>query len=185
MRCFGYSVCDKEKLCTEEENCPKTALSLCLAHGWWGHRKPAPRTSVARLQYRVDTAASYLKAYPKAVCITTGGQGKDEPQSEGEAAKEALIKFGVAPKRIFAEVNSKTTFENLRFARDILRENGFSDTVLLATQSYHQWRACRMAKMLGLTPYPLHAKTNLKSLPKNLCREFLAILKFLLFTRKE
>ena len=107
------------------------------------------------------------------------------PQSEGEAAKEALIKFGVAPKRIFAEVNSKTTLENLRFARDILRENGFSDTVLLATQSYHQWRACRMAKMLGLTPYPLHAKTNLKSLPKNLCREFLAILKFLLFTRKE
>lgn len=75
--------------------------------------------------------------------------------------------------------------ENLRFARDILRENGFSDTVLLATQSYHQWRACRMAKLLGLTPYPLHAKTNLKSLPKNLCREFLAILKFLLFTRKE
>ena len=48
-----------------------------------------------------------------------------------------------------------------------------------------RWRACRMAKMLGLTPYPLHAKTNLKSLPKNLCREFLAILKFLLFTRKE
>ena len=42
-----------------------------------------------------------------------------------------------------------------------------------------------MAKMLELTPYPLHAKTNLKSLPKNLCREFLAILKFLLFTRKE
>ena len=108
-----------------------------------------------------------------------------EPQSEGEAAKEALIEFGVAPKRIFAEVNSKTTLENLRFARDILRENGFSDTVLLATQSYHQWRACCMAKMLGLTPYPLHANTNLKSLPKNLCREFLAILKFLLFTRKE
>ena len=48
-----------------------------------------------------------------------------------------------------------------------------------------RWRACRMAKMLGLTPYPLHANTNLKSLPKNLCREFLAILKFLLFTRKE
>ena len=183
MRCFGYSVCDKEKLCTEEENCPKTALSLCLAHGWWGIetcRAPQSRFNIVWiLQHRIT------KAYPKAVLYHDRGQGKDEPQSEGEAAKEALIKFGVAPKRIFAEVNSKTTLENLRFARDILRENGFSDTVLLATQSYHQWRACRMAKMLGLTPYPLHANTNLKSLPKNLCREFLAILKFLLFTRKE
>lgn len=150
-----------------------------------GASKTCPAHLSHAFQYRVDTAASYLKAHPKAVCITTGGQGKDEPQSESEAAKEALMKFGVAPKRIFAEVNSETTLENLRFARDILRENGFSDTVLLATQSYHQWRACRMAKMLGLTPYPLHAKTNLKSLPKNLCREFLAILKFLLFTRKE
>lgn len=164
---------------------PENGVVIVLGARVVGASKTCPAHLSRAFQYRVDTAASYLKAYPKAVCITTGGQGKDEPQSEGEAAKEALIKFGVAPKRIFAEVNSKTTLENLRFARDILRENGFSDTVLLATQSYHQWRACRMAKMLGLAPYPLHAKTNLKSLPKNLCREFLAILKFLLFTRKE
>lgn len=164
---------------------PENGVVIVLGARVVGASKTSPAHLSRAFQYRVDTAASYLKAYPKAVCITTGGQGKDEPQSEDEAAKEALMKFGVAPKRIFAEVNSKTTLENLRFARDILRENGFSDTVLLATQSYHQWRACRMAKMLGLTPHPLHAKTNLKSLPKNLCREFLAILKFLLFTRKE
>ena len=113
------------------------------------------------------------------------GASKTCPAHLSHAFQYRVDTAGVAPKRIFAEVNSETTLENLRFARDILRENGFSDTVLLATQSYHQWRACRMAKMLGLTPYPLHAKTNLKSLPKNLCREFLAILKFLLFTRKE
>ena len=148
---------------------PENGVVIVLGARVVGASKTCPAHLSRAFQYRVDTAASYLKAYPKAVCITTGGQGKD----------------GVAPKRIFAEANSKTTLENLRFARDILRENGFSDTVLLATQSYHQWRACRMAKMLGLTPYPLHAKTNLKSLPKNLCREFLAILKFLLFTRKE
>ena len=38
------------------------------------------------LQNRVQAAADYLRAHPEAVCITTGGQGKDEPQSEGEAA---------------------------------------------------------------------------------------------------
>ena len=185
MRCFGYSVCDKEKLCTEEENCPKTASSLCLAHGWWGASKTCPAHLSHAFQYRVDTAASYLKAHPKAVCITTGGQGKDEPQSESEAAKEALMKFGVAPKRIFAEVNSETTLENLRFARDILRENGFPIPFCLQRKVTTSGAPAAWQKLLGLTPYPLHAKTNLKSLPKNLCREFLAILKFLLFTRKE
>ena len=109
-----------------------------------------PRAPQSRVSISCGYCSIVSKAYPKAVCITTGGQGKDEPQSEGEAAKEALIKFGVAPKRIFAEVNSKTTLENLRFARDILRENGFSDTVLLATQSYHQWRAAAWQKCWDL-----------------------------------
>ena len=164
---------------------PENGVVIVLGARVVGASKNRPVHLSRAFQYRVDAAAAYLKAHPKAVCITTGGQGKDEPQSEGEAAKEALMGLGIEPKRIFAETKSETTLENLRFARDILRKNGLSDTVLLVTQSYHQWRACRMAKMLGLTPYPLHAKTNLKSLPKNLCREFLAILKFLLFTRKE
>lgn len=129
---------------------PENGVVIVLGARVVGASKTCPAHLSRAFQYRVDTAASYLKAYPKAVCITTGGQGKDEPQSEGEAAKEALMKFGVAPKRIFAEVNSKTTLENLRFARDILRENGFSDTVLLATQSYHQWRAAAWQKCWNL-----------------------------------
>lgn len=168
-----------------KRNLPQNGVVIVLGARVVGASKDRPAHLSRALQYRVDVAASYLKAHPKAMCITTGGQGKDEPQSEGAAAKEALMACGIAPERIFAETKSETTLENLRFARNILHENGLSDTVLLATQGYHQWRACRMAKMLGLTPYPLHAKTNLKSLPKNLCREFLAILKFLLFTRKE
>ena len=31
------------------------------------------------LQNRVQAAADYLRAHPEAVCITTGGQGRDEP----------------------------------------------------------------------------------------------------------
>ena len=88
---------------------PENGVVIVLGARVVGASKTCPAHLSRAFQYRVDTAASYLKAYPKAVCITTGGQGKDEPQSEGEAAKEALMKFGVAPKRIFAEVNSKTT----------------------------------------------------------------------------
>ena len=48
-------------------------------------------------------AADYLRAHPEAVCITTGGQGRDEPRAEGDAAKQALEAFGIAPERITAE----------------------------------------------------------------------------------
>ncbi len=39
------------------------------------------------LQNRVQAAADYLRAHPEAVCITTGGQGRDEPRSEGRGRK--------------------------------------------------------------------------------------------------
>lgn len=134
------------------------------------------------LQNRVQAAAEYLFAHPNAVCITTGGKGKDEPCAEGEAAKRALTALEIALERIFAETRSTTTMENLCFAKEILKVNGLGDTVLLATQRYHQWRAGKMAQRLGLKPYPLIAKDRLRSLPKSLCREALAILKFLLLS---
>lgn len=134
------------------------------------------------LQNRVQAAADYLLAHPDAVCITTGGRGKDEPCTEGDAAKRALINLGVVPERIFAETLSTTTWENLCFAKEILKANGLGSTVILATQRYHQWRAGTMARRLGLKPYSLIAKDRLCSLPKSFCREALAILKFLLLS---
>ena len=84
---------------------PENGVVIVLGARVVGASKTCPAHLSRAFQYRVDTAASYLKAYPKAVCITTGGQGKDEPQSEGEAAKEALMKFGVAPKRILSLIH--------------------------------------------------------------------------------
>lgn len=137
------------------------------------------------LQNRVQAASDYLKAHPKALCITTGGKGADEVCSEGYAAKQALIAKGIASERILAETRSTTTKENLCFAKEILQKNELGNCVLLSTQRYHQWRACKMASHIGLQPYSLVAKDRPRSLPKNLCREGMAILKFLLWGRKE
>ena len=76
------------------------------------------------LQTRVQAAADYLRTHPEAVCITTGGQGRDEPRAEGDAAKQALEAFGIAPERITAETRSRTTLENLRFSKAILERAG-------------------------------------------------------------
>lgn len=136
------------------------------------------------LRCRVQAAADYLRGHPAAACITTGGQGRDEPCSEGEAAKRALEALGIEPGRITAETRSRTTLENLRFSKAILAEMGCGPAVVIATQGYHMRRACMMARHIGLLPHPLYAESNPRALPKNLCREALATLKFLLFYRK-
>lgn len=136
------------------------------------------------LQNRVQAAADYLWEHPEAQCITTGGQGWNEPRTEGEAAKQALIQLGIAPDRIYAETKSTTTWENLRFAKEILKREKLGTDVVLATQGFHQWRAAKMAERLGLTPYALVAEDRPGTKWKHTFREGFAILKFLLFYKK-
>lgn len=61
---------------------------------------------------------------------------------------------------------------------------GRGPAVVIATQGYHMRRACMMARHIGLAPYPLYAESNPYALPKNVCRELLATMKFLLLNRK-
>lgn len=64
--------------------------------------------------------------------IPSGGQGADEPRSEGEAMREYLLEQGVDPNSVIAETRSRNTEQNLRFsieivdrhAREIDRETG-------------------------------------------------------------
>ena len=54
---------------------PENGVVIVLGGRVVGASKTCPAHLSRAFQYRVDTAASYLKAYPKAVCITTRGQG--------------------------------------------------------------------------------------------------------------
>ncbi len=136
------------------------------------------------LYNRVKAAAEYLQEHPEAKCITTGGQGWNEVRAEGAAAKEVLIEMGIAEARIFAEIKSATTWENLRFAKEILQREKLGECVLISTQSFHQWRAGKMAQRLGLDPHPLIAEDRRKIKWRLTLREGFAIVKFLLFNRK-
>ena len=137
------------------------------------------------LYNRVKAAAEYLQEHPQAKCITTGGQGWNETRSEGAAAKEALVEMGIAETRIYAETKSTTTWENLQFAKEIIQLENLGNRVLISTQSFHQWRSGKMAKKLGLEPYPLIAEDRKKIKWRLTLREGFAIIKFLLFNRKQ
>ncbi len=115
------------------------------------------------LRERLDVAAEYLKQNPDAACIVSGGQGADEQYTEAHVMKAYLCELGIAPERIFEEGRSTDTHQNIDYSFAIIREQGLSERVAIATQEFHQYRAATLARRAGLndvsavtTPSPLY-----------------------------
>ena len=131
------------------------------------------------LRHRLHTAADYLAANPQTHCITTGGQGPDEPESEAAAMRHYLVGLGVPASRIILEDRSTTTRENLSFSREIVEPA--NATVGIVTNDFHMFRALSMARKQGFgDAVGIAAQSSRFFLPNNLLRESLAIAKALL-----
>ncbi len=107
------------------------------------------RTPSLMLRGRLEVAFDYLQAHPNAVCIVSGGQGSDEACSEAEAMAEYLIAKGIPAERILLEDRSTSTFENIQYSLEIIREKGLSENLAIATQEFHQYRAATLARRAG------------------------------------
>ena len=134
------------------------------------------------LQRRINAAYDYLVENPNAKCIVSGGQGADENISEAQAMYESLTEKGISPDRIFVEDKSTSTYENFKFSKQILDENGLGSSVVVVTTNYHQFRAGLIAKNCGLSTFAVSSKTGNFSLPTYVVREWFSVL--LVFLRK-
>lgn len=103
------------------------------------------------LRERLDVAVDYLNENPEAMCIVSGGQGSDEQYTEAHVMKAYLCAQGIAPERIFEEGRSTDTHQNIDYSLAIIREQGLSERVAIATQEFHQYRAATLARRAGLT----------------------------------
>lgn len=109
---------------------------------------------------RIDAAFEYLSENKEVICIVSGGIGEDEPISEGEAMKVALVEKGIEESRIFVEDRSKSTKENIEFSLERLREMGVDvKEAALVTDGFHLYRASLMAEDLGLNTTSVAADT--------------------------
>ena len=153
------------------------------------HREPAEDATVIvlgckvkpygpslSLQERIDAAYEYMTAHPDAVCIASGGQGRDEPMSEGECIRQQLIKKGIADERIYVEDRSTSTIENIRYSHEIVLEHGLSENIAIVTNNYHIYRAMQTAKSCGLEAGAVPAETLWILLPTYYVRELGGIL---------
>lgn len=128
------------------------------------------------LQRRIEAAYAYLTAHEEAVCICTGGIDDNETMAEGAVAARVLREMGIAPERLYIEDASRNTEENLRFAGEIIAENGLPETVAVSTDTFHQYRGAYWAREVGLQPYALPCGTHWYLAGALWCRDIVAIL---------
>ncbi len=133
------------------------------------------------LAYRIEAAYDILEADPDAICVASGGQGAGEAISEAEAIRRYLVNRGIADERIILEDKSVSTYENIKFSADILKERGITENIVIATSEFHQYRAYVFAKREGLETGSHSAPTLTANLPNYWVREWAALFHQLVF----
>ena len=127
------------------------------------------------LKYRLDVAADYLKQYPHVTAIVSGGQGTDEDQTEASVMYDYLVRAGIDAERILIEDKSTSTYENIKFSKQLLPEN--TTNITIVSNDFHLKRANILAKKLGLDSDVIAAPTPKVIELKSRIRERAALLK--------
>lgn len=133
------------------------------------------------LERRLDKAAEYLTEHKDAMCIVTGNKGSDEEISEAQCMEDYLILAGIDKDRIIKEDKAKNTRQNMAYSKEIIESRGLDPRVVIITNGFHEYRACLIAKGLGIEAYPCAARSVYTVLPAQYIRELMSILNQLLF----
>jgi uncharacterized SAM-binding protein YcdF (DUF218 family) len=128
-----------------------TAIVLGAA-AWDGQPSPV-------FEERIKHAIDLYKAGRVKEIIFTGGVGDGEQVAESIVASAYAIQHGVAEQDVFCETISKFTYENLRGAKAIIRQQHLG-RVLVVSDPLHMRRAMTMAQDLSLDAYPSPTPTS-------------------------
>ena len=113
-------------------------LGLALENG-----EPAPD-----LLARLDTAREYLREYPEAKLILTGGNADDSGQTEAAVMRGILTEQGIPESRLILEDQAETTKENFRNITEMVSKD---EPVVMISSNYHMDRAVRIAGEEGFS----------------------------------
>ncbi|MBR0160947.1 MAG: YdcF family protein [Oscillospiraceae bacterium] len=125
---------------------PERPYLIVLGAAVYGDR---PSLTLVR---RLEGARDYLLQYPNSVAIVSGGMGKGETVTEGQAMSDWLVANGIPEERILKEEAATSTQENLAFSFKIIRERGDDPdgNVAIVSSAYHLFRAKSMARLAGV-----------------------------------
>lgn len=132
-------------------------------------------TPSLQLYKRTMAGVEYLKQNPEAMAVLCGGQGTNEWITEAECMKRIMVQNGIDERRLILEGNSTTTEENLRFAADLLEQNGLKNDIVVATSDYHCYRAEVIAAKLGMSAESVPAFADYFTRPTYYTREVFGV----------
>ena len=108
--------------------------------------------------------------------IPSGGQGNDEPMPEAEAIRQYLVSEGIEDRLILPETKSASTYENMAFSGEIIRNTDPAGKVVFATSSYHVFRSGLWARQAGLSAEGIGSRTKWWFWPNAFMRETAGLL---------
>lgn len=130
------------------------------------------------LASRIEKAIEAYQAGTKenVKLIASGGQGRDEKITEANAIADYLLNQGISKEDIVLEDKSTTTYENLKYSRDLVSTGKEPLKFLFVTNNYHVFRASLYARRLQMKGEGVGSKTAGYYIPSAFLREYLAIL---------
>ena len=130
------------------------------------------------LKRRIDKA---VEAYHKSKnsnikIIASGGQGGDEKISEAQAITNYLLEETDVPQdAIILEDQSRTTYENLLFSKELGEKLIVKPQFLFVTNDYHVFRTSTYARKLNMKGDGLVCRTAGYYIPSAFIREYVAL----------
>lgn len=140
-------VCAKKTRQEQKSNC----LIVLGARVW-----PSGRMSTS-LKHRCESALEKWQEGLAEYIIVCGAKGSDEPETEALVMRKYLVENGVHERNIILEESSVNTQENLKNAKEIMGERGWT-TAAVVTSNYHVQRALWLAKDYGITACGIPAR---------------------------
>ena len=111
------------------------------------------------------------------IYVPSGGQGKDEPMSEGSAMEMYLLSHSAEEYEVYPEKESRNTRENLQFSKRIIDERMKDAKVAIVTTNFHVLRSGMLARRAGLmNSQVIGSGTKWYFWPNAFLREIVAIL---------
>jgi len=127
----------------------------------------------ARLEKGIEV---FRKSGPDTRLIVSGGQGSDEKVTEAAAMKKYLLSREISEDKILMEDRSATTWENLKFSKELMDKEKQEYRALFVTNNYHVFRAGIYARALGIKADGIGCRTALYYWPNAFIREYIAII---------
>jgi uncharacterized SAM-binding protein YcdF (DUF218 family) len=157
----------------------KADAAIVLGAAVWG-KEPSPV-----FRERINHAINLYKNGDISKIVFTGGVGDINESAEAVVGQRYAITRGVTAADILTETKSRTTYQNLKNALEVVGTHQELTKFLIVSDPLHLKRAVLMARSLGMDAYPSPTPTtryrSFQSQMQFLMRETYFYLVYLIF----